>query len=409
LATRLTLDQKSSGSTPDGAAKLNEEYRIKNYEGFSRLPFFSIKLFPPMSNSSDFIPHVERLNNGKPIIEKILAHPWENKVTFNPACALVENQDERRRIVAGLPFDDRTKQRLNTYPALCFLLYRAQGEKSEAYDYTHSSIGLAVLSPELELLARHTEPVIRPELPYENLGVEDARITKAGSQYIMTYTAYGSGQQENEIRIAIASSTDFVHWEKHGLLDGDFNTIDNKNAMLFQEKINGKFVMLHRPMEGKDALAIHWAESDDIFGKWKTRGTLMKPVPNPDFIDTWIGGGAPPLLLHDGRYLIIYHIGNRKADRSREYDLAIAIGDPSKWNMPPKATREFIVKRNEPLLRPFSPAETKGDAELGVNNVVFICGAYFYNGDVYFPYAGADSVVLGGRIRKEELEKYLYT
>lgn len=371
-----------------------------------------------MSTSSGFIPRVERLNNGKPILEKISAHLWENKVTFNPACALVENKDELRRIVAGLPFDDRTKQRLNTYPALCFLLYRAQGEKTETYDFTHSSIGLAVLSPELELLARHTEPVIRPELPYENLGVEDARITKAGGKYIMTYTAYGSGEPHNKIRIAIASSTDFVHWEKrrftasrtaeHGLLDGDFNTIDNKNAMLFQEKINGKFVMLHRPMEGNDALCIHWAESDDVFGKWKTRGTLMKPIPNPDFIDTWIGGGAPPLLLPDGRYLIIYHIGNRKADRTREYDLAIAIGDPSKWNMASKATPEFIVKRNEPLLRPSSPAETKGDAELGVNNVVFICGAYFYNGELYFPYAGADSVVLGGKIRKEELQKYLY-
>lgn len=362
-----------------------------------------------MNNALGFVPHIERLNNSKPIIEKIPAHPWENKVTFNPACALVEDKNELRRIVASLPFDDSTKQRLNTYPALCFLLYRAQGKKTETHDYTHSSIGLAVLSPELELLARHTEPVIRPELPYENLGVEDARITKVDNKYIMMYTAYGSAEPRNKIRIAIASSTDFVHWEKHGLLNGDFNTIDNKNAMLFQKKNDGKpreagsrsagFIMLHRPMEGNDALCIHWAESDDVFGKWTTRGVLMKPISNPEFIDTWIGGGAPPLLLADGRYLIIYHIGNRKADGSREYDLAIAVGDPSK--------PEFIVKRNEPLLRPSTPAETQGDAELGVNNVVFICGAYFYNGDVYFPYAGADSVVLGGKIRKEELEKYL--
>ncbi|MDE3056390.1 MAG: glycosidase [Bacteroidota bacterium] len=352
-----------------------------------------------MNNPSSFATSVERLNNGEPLLEKIQAHQWENKVTFNPACALVEEKNELRRIVAGLPFDNNTKQRLNTFPALCFLLYRAQGEKNEANDYTHSSIGLAVLSPELEFLARHNEPVIRPELPYENLGVEDARITKTGDKYIMTYTAYGTGQPQNTIRIAVASSTDFVHWEKHGLLNGSFNTIDNKNAMLFQGKINGKHVMLHRPMEGNDALCIHWAESDDIFGQWKTRGVLMKPIPNEEFIDTWIGGGAPPLLLSDGRYLIIYHIGNRKADRTREYDLAIAVGDPS--------TPEFIVKRNEPLLRPSSPAETKGDAELGVNNVVFICGAYFYNSELYFPYAGADSVVLGGKIRKEELKKYL--
>jgi predicted GH43/DUF377 family glycosyl hydrolase len=66
-----------------------------------------------------------------------------------------------------------------------------------------------------------------------------------------------------------------------------------------------------------------------------------------------------------------------------------------------------IIQRNEPLLRPQTPAETTGDPQLGVNNVVFVCGAFFYRGDVYFPYAGADSVVLGARITGAELERYV--
>jgi predicted GH43/DUF377 family glycosyl hydrolase len=65
------------------------------------------------------------------------------------------------------------------------------------------------------------------------------------------------------------------------------------------------------------------------------------------------------------------------------------------------------VRRDQPLHRPGTPSETIGDADLGVNNVVFICAAHFFEGDVYFPYAGADSVVLGGCIRKAELNKYL--
>jgi len=32
-----------------------------------------------------------------------------------------------------------------------------------------------------------------------------------------------------------------------------------------------------------------------------------------------------------------------------------------------------------------------------------------HQGDLYFPYAGADSVVLGGRISKAEIERYLTT
>jgi len=169
--------------------------------------------------------------------------------------------------------------------------------------------------------------------------------------------------------------------------------------MLFDQKINGKYVMLHRPMEGPDAMAIHWADAADVLGKWTNRGMLMKPIPNPSFIDTWIGGGAPPLRLSGSRSLVLYHIGNRKADTTREYDLGIAVAD--------FASKEVVIKRDEPILRPATPAETSGDAELGVNNVVFICGAYFYDGDLYFPYAGADSVVLGAKIAKAELKKYL--
>jgi len=345
--------------------------------------------------------NIERLNNGKPLLQRIDAHPWENKVTFNPACAYVNDRSELASIIQSLPFNEETKAGLKSERALCFLLYRAQGKRTVDYDYTRSSIGLAVLTADLKLLARHTDPVIRPDRQYEDLGVEDGRITRIGDRYVMLYCAYGLGTPKNRIRIAAASTINFVHWEKHGLLKGDFNGLDNKNAMLFPVRINGKLLLLHRPMEGPEAMAIHWAEADDLLGTWKTRGPLMKPIPKSAFIDTWIGGGAPPIGLSDGRFLILYHIGNRKSDGTREYDLGIAVGD--------LATHKIIVKRHEPLMRPETPAETNGDTDLGVNNVVFVCGAYWHQGDLYFPYAGADSVVLGGRIPKAEIERYVAT
>jgi predicted GH43/DUF377 family glycosyl hydrolase len=259
-------------------------------------------------------------------------------------------------------------------------------------------MGLAVLSPRLDLLARYDRPVILPDQPYEDLGVEDARITRAGDRFYAFYTAYRSGKPHNRVRIALASTKDFVRWEKHGLLKGDFNGIDNKNAMLFPGKIDGKYIMFHRPMEGPDRMSIHWAESSDILGHWKTRGLLMKPLRNPLYADTWTGGGPPPLLLPDGRYLIIYHNGNRKADGTRVYELAIAIGDP--------LAKGFITRRDEPLMSPETASETQGDADLGVNNVVFACGSYFYKNDLYLPYAGADSVVSGAMITADEIARY---
>ena len=344
-------------------------------------------------------PRVDRLNDGQPLLRKVDLHPWENKVTFNPGCALVTEQQELTRVINKLPFNESIKRTFLSQPALCFLLYRAQGEKTDHHDYTRSSIGLAVLTPELKLLARHPEPVICPENDYEHFGVEDPRISKVDNRYVMLYTAFTSAEPTYSFRIGLASSTDFVNWEKHGLLKGTFNEINNKDAMLFERQLDGKYVILHRPSEGDDAMAIHWAESDSVYGVWKSRGPLMKPVPNPSFADTWIGGGAPPLKLPDGRYLVLYHIGNRKADGSKEYDLGIAVIDPTQKNV--------LVKRDEALLRPETSAEITGDPDLGVNNVAFVCGAYFYGGDLIFPYAGADSVILGGKISRTELSRYL--
>src|SRR5881397_1127276 len=116
------------------------------------------------------LPKVHRLNNGKPVIGPVASHPWENKVTFNPACTLVENRSELDLIIEKLPFTDNVKRTLSVQRALCFLLYRAQGRKTEFRDYTRSSIGLAVLSPDLQLLARHSGPVILPDREYDNLG-----------------------------------------------------------------------------------------------------------------------------------------------------------------------------------------------------------------------------------------------
>ncbi len=344
-------------------------------------------------------PKILRLNGGKPLVQPVSDHQWESKVTFNPACVFVRRSPRLSRIIGQLPFSSRIRTKLIHEAGLCFLLYRAQGESTDEYDYSHSSIGLAILSPTLQLLARHTQPVIIPDTEYDNLGVEDGRITKVGNRFVMVYTAYSSGSPENRIRIAMASTTDFIHWEKHGLVEGNFNSIQNKNGMLFDRKIGDRYVMLHRPMEGKHAMSIHWAEADDPFGKWRSRGVLLEPIPDPAFVDVWIGGGAPPIFLKENKFLIIYHIGKRSRSGEREYDLGIAVVDFTR--------RPLIVKRNEPLLRPETAAETTPVADLGLANVLFVCGAYIFEGDLYLSYAGADSVVLGGKISKKELEMYI--
>ncbi len=337
---------------------------------------------------------IERLNLGRPILEKETNNQWENKVVFNPACVLVEDENEIGEIVESIKPDKETLGEIKKQKALCFLIYRAQGSDKR------SSLGLAILTSDLKLIKRFPQPVLSPEEEFENLGVEDPRITKIGDRYFMFYTGYSSSGGKNKIRICIAETKDFLHWQKHGLLRGKINEVDNKNAAIFPEKINSKYVLLHRPMEGEDAMKIHYATSDDILGEWKDEGVLIDVIPTSEFSKSWNGAGAPPLKISDDRFFMIYHIGNLKKDGSREYDLGVAVVEKNFENY------IKLVKRFEPFMRPKTEFETRGDEELGVNNVLFVCGSYFYGEYLYFPYAGADSVILGGRVSKDEILKW---
>jgi len=74
-----------------------------------------------------------------------------------------------------------------------YFVYRAQGLKSEDYDYRKSSLGVAVFSPTLELLYRFPKPVLLPDTTYDILGVEDARISQFGDTSYLLYTAFEPG------------------------------------------------------------------------------------------------------------------------------------------------------------------------------------------------------------------------
>src|SRR5204862_7895574 len=73
--------------------------------------------------------------------------------------------------------------------------------------------------------------------------------------YIMTYTAFSS----NGPRIALAQSTDLMHWERLGLAHYalfkhiEFNDVNNKDACMFPLPVRTPhdhiaMAMLHRPL-----------------------------------------------------------------------------------------------------------------------------------------------------------------
>ncbi|SHK71687.1 glycoside hydrolase family 130 protein [Rhodothermus profundi] len=338
---------------------------------------------------------VERLHGGQPILEPDPQHPWESRVVLNPAAVLVEAGEELERLMDAWQLPDAERERLRKAGGACVMIYRAQGAKGSPAGHAPSSLGLAVLTPMLELVRRWPEPVIRPEAVFHDLGAEDARCTKIGDTYYLFYTGYSSEQPRfpsfvGRVHICLATTQDFVHWELHGPIAGNVNEVDNKNAALLPEPVNGKWLLLHRPLDGRHPMAIHLAEADQPEGPFYSRGLLMASYRYQEFARSWIGAGGPPIALGDQRFLMVYHQGHLDWDGRREYDLAVALLD---FNCP-----RPVTARLEPLMRPCGDAEKVGDSELGVDNVLFACANYVWQNNLIIPYAAADSRIFGARI-----------
>lgn len=346
----------------------------------------------------------DRLYGGDPILEPEPTHDWEDGVVLNPAAHLVDDPDEIARLCDAL--DLTSDQRAQLSDGVVVMLYRAQGSRMQ-HGHSASSLGLALFTPLMEPVYRHSTPLIAPDEPYHDMGVEDARLTRIDNTYYLYYTGYArtnagvDGALEGRVRICLATSTDLLDWELHGPASGELNEVPNKNAALLPERANGRFVLLHRPLSGMHPFAMHWAESDAPSGPWRSRGLLMASRRFEDQALSWVGSAGPPLPLGDGRFLALYHQGHVGYNRRKLYNLSAALLDFTQ--------DDPVVARIEPILLPTGERETSGDARLGVDNVVFACANHRVGSRVVVPYAGADSRIFAAAFDEAELLEALET
>ena len=78
-----------------------------------------------------------------------------------------------------------------------------------------------------------------PEGEVEEFGVEDARITPLDGRYYFTYVAVS----HHGAATALASTTDFATFQRHGIIFPP----ENKDVLLFPELIDRRYAALHRP------------------------------------------------------------------------------------------------------------------------------------------------------------------
>lgn len=165
------------------------------------------------------------------------------------------------------------------------------------------------LSPDgLSVLNIHYDKIIEPTETYQEFGIEDPRITKIGEEYYMTTCSVSSERHST----TLYHSYDGINYTLRGIIMDH----QNKDMILFPNKINGKYYALTRPLgelyfttgsEG-DALpgpSINLSESPDLF-HWKPVETVFIRARRDSLISYKLGGGAPPVLTDQG-WLCLFH------------------------------------------------------------------------------------------------------
>ncbi len=324
---------------------------------------------------------------------------WETSSTANSGCCLIPRNPETDAVIAALIGGERLEQP-DLADGVVVMLTSAAGEWIPGEHATFR--GLCILTPKLEFVWKKDGPVLIPTPgTIDEKGVEDARLTFADGVFYAWYCGYNGKNG----RACLATSRDLLHWEKYAPLPGNINDCDNKDHVAFPEKIGDAWYMLHRPW-GTEEFAEHYnmpirlAKAESPLGPWNDMGILMRPIENPEHAHDWLGGGAQPLPLGNGRYLEIYHAACYHKDNYRVYCGAAAILDFN--HLDPKNPASMVTHRLEPMIVPSPEFPNECNAELGLDNF-FPMGVHLIGDTLYIAYGAGDKVSCGVSCSLSEL------
>jgi predicted GH43/DUF377 family glycosyl hydrolase/glycosyltransferase involved in cell wall biosynthesis len=212
------------------------------------------------------------------------------------------------------------------------------------------------------------EPTIVSATALEEYGVEDPRITKIGDVFHITYV----GASRLGITTARLTTKDFRTFERQGTIMHP----DQKDVVLFPEKVGGSYLAFSRPMPGSfgRVLGIWLADSEDLV-HWGNHRPVEQPRAGM-WDEMRIGASLVPIRV-DGGWLELYH----GADRDNRYGMGALLldaGDPTK----------VLARTDRPLLVPEADYELDGF----LHDVVFPTGHVdLGDGDIRVYYGAADT------------------
>lgn len=333
-----------------------------------------------------YSPKILNRYTGNPIVEPRAHYDWEGEGTFNPAA-----------------FEDDE--------GMIHLLYRAVGRDGI------SRVGYAKSTDGKYFTNRLSFPIFEPLRGYGKVdakdakgpaeynpmmyvsggswsGSEDPRAVLIGKRIYMIYVAF---EGWNAARLALTSISleDFKAgrwaWKKPIKISPPDEYY--KNWLLFPEKINGKFAILHSI---EPNVLIEYIDNlEDLEeNHLYSRHPYMQKERSAHW-DTKIRGAGPPPVRTDKGWLLLYHATQKhEPHRYKVGAMLLDLKDPTK----------VLYRSKHPILSPDMHYENDGKP-----GVVYASGAVVRGDELYVYYGGADKVVCVATTPLSQFLDYLIT
>ncbi len=305
-----------------------------------------------------------------PILRANPRHSWEASAVFNAGALYLDNK--------------------------VHFIYRAITDLGESvFGYAASTDGVHINERSHEPVYYHTHAERYPQEEKQAYcsgpsghGCEDPRLIRLDDSIYMTYTAF-DGTHAPCVALTYIDIDNFLkkqwHWKKPIQLSQQQET--HKNWVIFPEKINGQYAILHSLTP---KISIHYLDTlthDDLF--IQSHYHAEPALQNTDW-DNWIRGvGPPPIKTQEG-WLILYHaMEHRDPNKYKIGAMLLALHDPT----------QVLYRSAYPILEPYVYYENQGHKA----GVVYACGAVVIAETLLVYYGAADTVLCAAAVNLERL------
>ncbi len=231
------------------------------------------------------------------------------------------------------------------------------------------------------------KPTLDHDAEFEEDGVEDPRITWVPElkSYLVVYTScsrFGPG-------VSIACTTDFESFEKVGQVF----FAENKDAFVLPRRVDGYWVMYHRPVIASGNASIWVSYSPDLI-HWGQHVPVLEGR-GGRYWDSHKVGASTPMIETDDGWLMLYHSG-RYTPSGCLYRCGLALFDlldPSK----------LLLRGEGWVFGPEASYERSGD----VSDVVFPCGVTVQSDEVKMYYGASDTSMCLATAKLSEMLSWL--